>query len=124
MAGLTDRKKSRLAAVHPATPAEPMPSPPEPPASAPEPAPAPPPATAQASRPARRGRVARRVEKPSPMDMVSFNCNLTRGARSAAKMYAAEIDVALQDVVEAALIEYLEPRGYPIRRRPGAPELP
>lgn len=134
MAGLTDRKKSRLAAVHPATPVESEPQAPRPPASTP-PGPASAAPEPRAERPKRvaasvkdaarrRGRVPKRAAKPAPLDMISFNCNLTRDARAKAKMYAASIDVALQDVVEAALIEYLEPRGYPIERRPDAPNLP
>lgn len=138
MPKLTDRRKSPLAAVHPAAPASVHPTasaaaiaeqaPSSEPTESPKPAAPVSRPTAVKSAPARPAAAARgrgpQAGKVSALDMVSFNCNLTRDARAKAKMYAASIDVALQDVVEAALIAYLEPRGFEIERRPDAPELP
>jgi len=61
-------------------------------------------------------RNARRVNARGPvsdLDLVSFNCKMTRGLRRAVKHYAADVDVDIQDVVAAALEDYLDERGVP-----------
>lgn len=66
-----------------------------------------------------------RRRRPHPVlrdtDLVSFNCKLTLGCRRAVRTLAAELDVDIQDVVEQALVEYLQRRGVTVDRRPPAP---
>jgi len=66
----------------------------------------------------RRRRGGTAAATVTDMDMVAFNCNMTRVARQAVRLYAAEHDVDIQDVVEDALIAYLAARGIPVPRRP------
>lgn len=59
-------------------------------------------------------RNARRVIARGPVsdnDLVSFNCKMTRGLRRSVKKYAADVEVDIQDVVAAALEDYLADRG-------------
>jgi hypothetical protein len=61
-------------------------------------------------------RNVRRVSARGPVSddaLVSFNCKMTRGLRRAVKHYAADVDVDIQDVVAAALEDYLDERGVP-----------
>ena len=46
----------------------------------------------------------------SDEDMVSFNCKMSRGLRRAVRHYAADVEVDIQDVVAAALVDYLQAR--------------
>jgi hypothetical protein len=68
----------------------------------------------------RRLRVGERV---SDDDLVSFNCKMTRGLRREVRYAAAEWECDIQDVVAAALAEYLTARGRHVPpselRRPG-----
>lgn len=68
----------------------------------------------------RRLRVVGRV---SDDDLVSFNCKMSRGLRRSVRHFAADAEVDIQDVVAAALEEYLEARGINIpgvdQRQPG-----
>lgn len=68
----------------------------------------------------RRLRVGERV---SDDDLVSFNCKMTRGLRREVRYAAAEWECDIQDVVAAALAEYLTTRGRHVPpselRRPG-----
>jgi hypothetical protein len=59
----------------------------------------------------RRLRVSGRV---SDHDRVSFNCKMTRGLRRAVRHYATDAEVDIQDVVAAALVEYLGTRGVDV----------
>lgn len=62
-----------------------------------------------------------RRRRPGPLsatEMVSFNCRMIAGLRRVTRAYAAEHDVDMQDVVEDALAEYLEHRGFNVPRRP------
>ncbi|MFC9250626.1 CopG family transcriptional regulator [Amycolatopsis thailandensis] len=56
-------------------------------------------------------------------DLVSFNCKMSRGLRRSVRHFAADAEVDIQDVVAAALEEYLEARGIDIpgvdQRQPG-----
>lgn len=47
-------------------------------------------------------------------DMVSFNCKMSRGLRRSVRHYAADVEVDIQDVVAAALVEYLQARERPV----------
>lgn len=67
---------------------------------------APPPITRNARRLAVHG-------KATDNDLVSFNCKMTRGLRKAVKKYAADVEVDIQDVVAAALEDYLAERNIP-----------
>lgn len=56
----------------------------------------------------RRLRVVGRV---SDEDLISFNCKMSRGLRREVRQAAAEWECDIQDVVAAALAEYLAARG-------------
>ncbi|MFD8497972.1 hypothetical protein [Amycolatopsis sp. NPDC059657] len=73
----------------------------------------PPPITRNARRRNARGPV-------SDDDLISFNCKMTRGLRRAVKHYAADFDVDIQDIVAAALEDYLADRGVPF---PGSDQV-
>lgn len=45
---------------------------------------------------------------PSKSNRVRFNTMLDRGVRQAAKIYAAENDLTVADVIELALVDFLE----------------
>lgn len=78
------------------------------------------PRPAPVTRNPRRLRVVGRV---SDDDLVSFNCKMSRGLRRAVRHFAADAEVDIQDVVAAALEEYLQDRRIVIpgadQRRPG-----
>lgn len=59
----------------------------------------------------RNPRRLRPAGKPSDTDMVSFNCKMSRGLRRQVRHFAADSEVDIQDVVAAALAEYLTVRG-------------
>lgn len=65
-------------------------------------------ACAPVTRNPRRLRVVGRV---SDADLVSFNCKMSRGLRREVRQAAAEWECDIQDVVAAALAEYLTARG-------------
>lgn len=50
----------------------------------------------------------------SDEDMVSFNCKMSRGLRRSVRHYAADVEVDIQDVVAAALVDYLQARDRPV----------
>jgi hypothetical protein len=71
----------------------------------------------------RNPRRLRVVGKVSDDDMVSFNCKMSRGLRRQVRHFAADAEVDIQDVVAAALAEYLSARGVAVPafelRQPG-----
>jgi hypothetical protein len=50
-------------------------------------------------------------------DLISFNCKMTRGLRRAVRQAAAQWECDIQDVVAAALAEYLAVRGRQVPLR-------
>lgn len=52
-----------------------------------------------------------KLRRTSPDDMISFNCKMSRELRRVVRHYAADYEVDIQDVVAAALAEYLTRRG-------------
>lgn len=71
----------------------------------------------------RNPRRLRVVGKVTDSDMVSFNCKMSRGLRRSVRHFAADAEVDIQDVVAAALAEYLAARGVAVPgselRQPG-----
>jgi len=66
------------------------------------------PAAVPVTRNPRRLRV---VGKVTDDDLVSFNCKMSRGLRREVRHFAADAECDIQDVVAAALAEYLVARG-------------
>jgi hypothetical protein len=62
----------------------------------------------------RNPRRLRVVGKVSDEDLVSFNCKMSRGLRREVRHFAADAECDIQDVVAAALAEYLVARGRPV----------
>jgi hypothetical protein len=50
-------------------------------------------------------------------DLISFNCKMTRGLRREVRQAAAQWECDIQDVVAAALAEYLAARGRQVPLR-------
>jgi hypothetical protein len=59
----------------------------------------------------RNPRRLRVVGKVTDEDLVSFNCKMSRGLRREVRHFAADAECDIQDVVAAALAEYLVTRG-------------
>jgi hypothetical protein len=59
----------------------------------------------------RNPRRLRVVGKVTDDDLVSFNCKMSRGLRREVRHFAADAECDIQDVVAAALAEYLVARG-------------
>ncbi|MFI5614965.1 hypothetical protein [Amycolatopsis sp. NPDC051903] len=124
---MADRKKSPLGGRGPAGGgAAPEPPAEETPAPTQLEAPTPPPPPTELRRPApvtRNPRRLRVVGKVTDDDLVSFNCKMSRGLRRAVRHFAADAEVDIQDVVAAALEEYLQDRGIAVpgvdQRQPG-----
>ncbi len=100
------------------------PEPPEPPAEPAGPVPDNQPAGETPARPITRNpRRLRVVGKVTDEDLVSFNCKMSRGLRREVRHFAADAECDIQDVVAAALAEYLVARGRAVPaselRQPG-----
>lgn len=98
----------------------------------PAPAPASPPPVVAPVTPAPRSRrtppaVASRSRRRSPqrlpdLAMVAFSAKITVIARRALRELAAREDVDMQDLLEDAVVEYMERRGIAVPRRPAVEE--
>jgi hypothetical protein len=62
----------------------------------------------------RNPRRLRVVGKVDDSDLVSFNCKMSRGLRRQVRHFAADAECDIQDVVAAALEEYLTARGIDV----------